>query len=234
MKNKYTHIFFDLDHTLWDYERNSAAALAEVFSRHKLDEHWAISLSELEHAFRQATHALWDRYNRLEIDKAYIHAHRFVHIAHILGVEAQEPIHALEETYQALGPDGRLLLPYSLELLEYLQHKNYKLHILSNGFDGTQHRKIKAAGIDPFFQHIITSETTGARKPHRSIFDYALKLTCCSPQEAVMIGDNWEADIKGAYNAGLAAIYYNPKKQKQEALPQVQIVHCLSEVKKYL
>ncbi|MCC5946387.1 MAG: YjjG family noncanonical pyrimidine nucleotidase [Bernardetiaceae bacterium] len=234
MKNKFKHIFFDLDHTLWDYERNSAVALAEVYANYKLEEVWQVALQDFERAFRQATHALWDRYNRLEIDKIYIHTHRFAHIAEILSVPTPKDIEQLENAYQMLGPDGKILLPYSREVLEYLQHKNYKLHILSNGFDGTQHRKLKATDITQFFSHIITSETTGARKPHRNMFEYALSIAPCQAEEAIMIGDNWEADIKGAVAAGLAAIFYNPQKEEKEQIPQVQVVHCLSEIKNYL
>lgn len=108
-----------------------------------------------------------------------------------------------------LLPTRKILFPYATEILEYLVSKDYRLHLITNGFEKTQHSKLKNSGLDPYFKEVITSEGSNSLKPHKEIFEYAFQKTGALPHESIMIGDSMDVDILGAINAGIDQVHVN-------------------------
>ena len=86
-----------------------------------------------------------------------------------------------------LLPTRTLLFPFAKEILQYLFDKNYSLHLLTNGFEKTQHSKLKYSGLSAFFTQVITSRVLIALKPQKEIFEFAFQKTGASPEESIMI-----------------------------------------------
>ncbi len=227
-KDKYKHIFFDLDHTLWDFDRNAREVLSGLYTKYQLQEHHP-DFEVFMQTYYQTTHQLWTWYNQQQITQAQIRELRFKMIFQQL----QIPIelidhHSLSEEYLYLTPRQPHLLPHTLEVLEYLKTK-YQLHIITNGFPEIQDLKLSSSGIQHFFPYVFTSANAGVQKPHKQIFLYALSTTGANPKDALMIGDNYDTDVKGAQGAGLDAIFFNPKKIPIDGYQGKQIA-CLSEL----
>jgi len=108
-----------------------------------------------------------------------------------------------------LLPTRKILFPHTIEILDYLTGKNYQLHLITNGFEKTQHSKLKNSGLDKYFKEVITSEASNSLKPHKEIFDYAFQKTGALHNESIMIGDTIEVDILGAVNAGIDQVHVN-------------------------
>ncbi len=132
-----------------------------------------------------------------------------------------------------LLPTRKLLFPYTIEILDYLSNKNYKLHLITNGFEKTQHSKLENAGLSKYFIEVVTSEGSNSLKPHKEIFDYALDKTNATKEESIMIGDSIEVDIQGAMNAGIDQIYVNHLKVDPEIKP-TYTVYSLKEIEQIL
>jgi putative hydrolase of the HAD superfamily len=144
---------------------------------------------------------------------------------------SEEVIDNLSNRYISVLPGFNHLLQDTIEILGYLKPQ-YKLHIITNGFEEIQHNKMQNSKIADFFETITTSEEAGVKKPHFQIFNIALQKANASPENSIMIGDSYEADIEGAKNAGLQAVffdYYGKNESKQ--VPQIQ---KLNELRMYL
>lgn len=199
------HLFFDLDHTLWDFDRNSAVAFDVIFKQHGFD----FSTDEfLKHYIPRNQH-YWKLYQLNQISHEDLRYYRLKDIFDILNIEvSKEQINQLSEDYIMHLPNSNHLFDGAIEVLEYLQ-PNYHLHIITNGFHFVQDKKLKNSNIEHFFKTITNSEMAGVKKPHPNIFEFALSLAKASKQESVMIGDSWEADIEGALDFGMDAIFFN-------------------------
>jgi putative hydrolase of the HAD superfamily len=219
---KYTQIFFDLDHTLWDFEKCSAETLQELYYKYDLGEEGNIGPEEFVHIFHQVNAELWDKYNHHLIDKAYIRENRFKDVFRRLGMPAYARHQEVGDEYLANCPRKPYLIPHTLELLDYLAGK-YPLHIITNGFHDVQHIKMSSSGILGYFKTVVTSECSGHRKPDPRMFDYALKQAGCLPAQAMMIGDNAETDVQGASDFGIDAVFYNPDALFHKAKPKYEI-----------
>ena len=205
----YKHLFFDLDHTLWDFDRNSAESIAELFETFQLSDLGIASADEFSRHFITVNRKLWADYDKNLIEHNFIRQHRFAMVFRSLGVDASA-IHAdLNAEYLRLLPIKRHLLESARELLEYLKDR-YTMHIITNGFAEIQAIKMDSSEIAHYFTHVITSENANAKKPDPLIFQYALALSGASVEESIMIGDNYEADILGAKSVGLDTVFYNP------------------------
>lgn len=199
------HVFFDLDHTLWDFERNSALTFEHILKKNKV----AISPDKFIEVYSPINFEYWSRYRNNLISKEVLRYGRLKDAFDVLGISVQEHlIHSLSEDYITYLSNYNHLFDGTLELLQYLKPK-YKLHIITNGFEEVQHKKLKNSGIIKFFETIVTSEMAGVKKPHPKIFEYALKKANTSAEKSVMIGDNLEADINGANAIGFKTVYYD-------------------------
>ena len=224
----YQHIFFDLDHTLWDFEKNSSETLTELYFEYDIGYHGNIDEQTYIQAFREVNRELWTKYDKSQIDKEYIRTKRFELIFGRLGIDPKKIASNIGDVYLFRCPKKPHLLPHSKEILDYLS-KNYQLHILTNGFNDVQAIKLKHSGISHYFQTIVTSESTGHRKPSQEIFEYALEQAQAPLQHSLMIGDNLDTDIEGALRIGMDAVFYNPDQVFHKKTPRYEI-KCLREL----
>ena len=208
---KYKHLFFDLDHTLWDFERNTSEAIKEIYEIFNFSKWKFFSFSDFMKIFNEVNNYLWDKFNHGLIERTELRNTRFNMILGKLGVLENDIPDGIGDKYLELAPVKSNVVPYTYEVLEHLK-PNYQLHIISNGFDDVQHSKLKASKIHDYFDIIITSDSSGHRKPQKGIFEFAMKHAGASTTDAIMIGDNIDTDIIGAQNAALDQIFFNPNK----------------------
>ena len=207
----YKHLFFDLYHTLWDFEKNSAECLADIY---EIFDFKGLNISNLE-AFQQEFSVVnkhhWSLLEKNLITHEDLRRRRFQETLENLGVKDLKKSFGLEinEYFLELLPKKAHLIEGAINVLEYLLPK-YELHIISNGWQDIQVNKMKSSEIHHYFGEIITNELAGTRKPDRRIFDYAIDVTKADLAESLMIGDNYEADILGAINANMDTVFYNP------------------------
>lgn len=226
----YQHIFFDLDHTLWDFERNSREALSELFQDFQLVSLApGLSLEDFLAVYYEVNEELWRLYNQGQIDQLELRHTRFQIVLSKLGVPKEKiPYRDLAEAYLEITPRKGYLVPYTLEVLEYLKDK-YPLHIITNGFADVQDIKLDSSGLSSYFDWVVTSANAGYKKPDKRIFDFALEKTRSQAQDCLMIGDNLETDILGARLSGIDHVFFNPKKNTHTEDIQIEI-DCLSQL----
>ena len=222
------HIFFDLDHTLWDFEANSDIAFKTIFSDHKL----SFDTGKFLNSYRKINQEYWKLYREERITKDQLRYGRLRDTFDLIKVEIDDrTIDQLAIDYIEELPKNNILFEGTREILDHLK-RNYKLHIITNGFNEVQYKKIENSGLSAYFDQIITSEDAGVKKPNPIIFKYALNRVNAVAHETCMIGDNWEADILGAKNQGLDVIYFNFYKEPLGA--NIKSVHNLLEIKRHL
>ena len=214
-KNK-KHIFFDLDHTIWDFDRNAEETLTELYIKHKLCDLGLSSCPDFITTYTLNNHQLWADYHLGKITKDHLRAERFSKTFLQLGVKPDNIPHQFEEDYVSVSPTKTNLFPGAEEVLRIL-HKNYHLHIISNGFKLTTITKMELCNLNPFFKNVIISEDVGVNKPDPIIFEYALDKAKATKSQSIMIGDSIEADINGALNFGLDAIFFNATEKEKPA-----------------
>ena len=229
---KYHHIFFDLDHTLWDFEKNSAETLADLYRQYGLMAFDLFSESRFIEKFKQVNGHLWDLYNAGKIDKGEIRERRFITIFTDLGLTPEQIPADFGQVYLQSCPKKSHIIPYAIETLDYLQRK-YALHIITNGFDDVQDIKLTSANIKKYFQEIVTSESVGFKKPEKEIFEYALDVSKAEVSSSIMVGDNLHTDIKGARGINMDQIYFNPNDLSHRENVTYE-VNCLSELSNIL
>ncbi|MFH1121395.1 MAG: YjjG family noncanonical pyrimidine nucleotidase [Bacteroidota bacterium] len=209
-KKTYRHIFFDLDKTLWDFDTNSIETFKEIFNKYNLTERGVHSFDEFLEVYNKHNHVLWEFYRQGEIVKEVLNIRRFALTLHDFGINDNLLSSRIAEDYVSLSPTKTNLFPHTIAILEYLS-KKYTLHIITNGFEEVQYRKLTHAGLMMYFSEIITSEDAGSKKPERLIFNYALKRSGALPEESLMIGDDEEVDIVGAFEAGMDQVLVDYK-----------------------
>ncbi|USQ03786.1 YjjG family noncanonical pyrimidine nucleotidase [Aquirufa antheringensis] len=196
-------LFFDWDHTLWDHDLNAKEVLLDLATEYRL----TIEPESYWNTFEKINNGLWDQYAAGEISQAELRETRFVRFFQELRVEG--PAEEFGDKYLERAPRKTNLMPGAFEVIQDLA-AHFPLYILTNGFDDIQYVKIEGAGMRSFFQEIITSQQVGTKKPNPLFYEYALERAGIQPGEALMIGDHVEADVRGALNAGIPAIHYNP------------------------
>ena len=226
------HVFFDLDRTLWDFEKNSLQTLTELVEQFNLLDKGVDSNINFIKKYRVHNERLWDLYRDDKIKKQELRGKRFFLTLKDFGIEDSILAEKIGLEYVRISPLKKALLPYAKDVLTYLKQK-YKLHIITNGFEEVQHIKLTKSGLSTFFNYIITSEKVGVKKPNVKIFDYALKKASVNKHQAVVIGDDLIADILGAKNAGIHQIYFNPNQIHHNEDLEFEI-SCLSQLKDLL
>ena len=227
-KKTITDVFFDLDHTLWDFDKNSALAFERVFEKNKIE----LSLALFLTAYEPINFNYWAAFREERVTKQQLRRGRLVDSFKKLNLEyPTEIIDLLSESYIEEMPVNNHLLPGAMELLEYLDPK-YNLHIITNGFHEVQQIKILNSGIKQFFKTVTSSEEVGVKKPNPKVFYKALAKAEVAAANSIMIGDTYGADIIGAEAVAMDVIFYN---YRQESIPShIKIVDHLSEIKNFL
>jgi len=226
---RYKHLFFDLDHTLWDFEKNSAEALFEVYVSYKLKERGVEDFKRFHLRYIHHNEFYWSKYRLGLVDKSTLRVERFHQTLKEFGLNSRNLAKGMEEDYLSISPYKQNLFPGAMEVLSHLG-KNHRMHIITNGFNEVQFIKLRQSGLEPFFEEVITSEQVGARKPSPHIFEVAIKRANAKLEESCMIGDNLEADIQGAINVGMDHVFFNPIGQKRE----IEVTHEIRELKELL
>jgi putative hydrolase of the HAD superfamily len=227
----YRCIFFDLDHTLWDYECNARETLLELHAAFNLIEK-GIVFEDFHRHFKTVNFQLWELYDRGLIDNEVIRSERFKQILEPFKAYEEKLCADLSHEYLYGCPKKANLIPYAKEVLDYLS-AHYSLTIVTNGFEEIQSVKLLSGNITHYFNHVITSQKAGFKKPSREIFDYALTVNSLSSHEVIMIGDNLITDIGGAKNASIDTIFYNPAGVTHSSEVDHEI-RCLSELQNIL
>jgi putative hydrolase of the HAD superfamily len=219
---KYRHIFFDLDHTIWDFDKNAEETLHELYIIHKLNDIGLTSADVFIETYTLNNHRLWREYHLGNITKETLREARFKQTFLDMGVHPDVIPNGFEDEYVKLCPTKTNLFPNAHETLEYLQSK-YTLHLISNGFKESQDIKINGTGIGKYFTHVIISEIAGVNKPDPGIFQFAIDAAGTTKHESLMIGDSLEADVLGALNFGMDAIFFNPLNTPKPDEVKIQI-----------
>lgn len=212
---KYKHLFFDLDHTLWDFEANSRQTLQELYDELELETLGVNDFGLFHKNYLTHNDKLWERYRNGYIKVDELRWKR-MWLTLLDFKIANEPLaRKMGNQFLDLLPTRKLLFPYTIEILDYLAAKKYYLHLITNGFEKTQHSKLKNSGLDKYFAEVITSEGSNSLKPKKEIFEYAFQKTGAMSHESIMIGDTVDVDILGAMNAGIDQVHVNHLTKEQ-------------------
>ncbi|MHB0754267.1 YjjG family noncanonical pyrimidine nucleotidase [Polaribacter sp. M15] len=226
---KIEHVFFDLDHTLWDFEKNSDLTFQKIFAKHNL----AIDIHTFLKVYKPLNREFWRLYREEKITKTALRYQRLKAAFDAVNFSISDDlIHQIADEYIQFLPDFNHLFHGTFEVLNYLKDK-YELHIITNGFEEIQSKKMNSSHISDYFKVIITSESVGVKKPNPKVFYHALRLANARADNSIMIGDSVEADILGALNVGMKAIHCN---FENEILDNSKFtsVSSLLEIKQYL
>jgi putative hydrolase of the HAD superfamily len=226
------HIFFDLDHTLWDYETNSVETIHELLATYAGQMGRPLTFEEFYPVYHQHNHDLWTRYRHNEIDNLTLRYQRWRMTFADFGIAEESWMHDMSEGFLEICPRKTGLMPNAIAVLEQL-HPRYPLHIITNGFAHIQDQKLDYSGLRPYFDVIITPDMVGYKKPHPQIFEAALEAAGCAPAQALHIGDSYPEDIVGGSALGMQVIYYNPKQKEnpdghREIGNLMELLHLLS------
>jgi len=228
---EYRHIFFDLDETLWDFKRNSMETLHELSIKYQFNER-GIEGGKFFERYHHHNNRYWDLYRKGKISREELRIIRWQTTLSEFDIDDSTFARNLSENYLQLLPNKKNLYEEALDLLIYLKPK-YSLHIITNGFEEVQLRKIEMSGIASYFTHVITSERAGSQKPKREIFLYAFSLTSATVNNSIFIGDSIEADINGAKAIGMDYVLFNPEKISHKEEIEQEICR-LSELRQWL
>lgn len=232
MAKQYQHLFFDLDHTLWDFEANSRLTLEELFVHHDLENQLKTSSTDFYTTYIAINDRLWSQYRKGEVTKEILREKRFFDTFDQFGLSDAEFSKHFEDEYLEKCPHKTQLLPGTEELLEHLRGK-YELHVITNGFVETQKIKMTKSGLHQFFGRMFSSEEIGVNKPDSKIFIESMRQTGAEVESSLMVGDNLEADIVGAKNCGMDQVFYNPGRAKHQEAPTFEVSHLL-QLKEFL
>ena len=230
---QYRQLFFDLDHTLWDFESNSKETLEDLYHNNLLINRGVTDFEQFFAHYSFHNHRLWDRYTKGFIKQDELRWKR-MWLALLEFKIADEPLaRKLSVQFLETLPTKKKLFPYTVEILEYLKNKNYKMHLITNGFESVQHNKLRESKLTNYFEQVITSEASNSLKPNKEIFDYALQKAGAVLGESIMIGDNQDADIQGGINAGMDTIFVNHLKVAP-TVKSTYMIHHLKELENIL
>jgi putative hydrolase of the HAD superfamily len=205
----YKDLFFDLDHTLWDFELNSKETMQELYINHHIA---ALGITDFDAFFNIYTahnHRLLDRYSKGFIKQEELRWKRIYLSLLDFKIANEQLSKEMSLEFLQILPTKKKLFPHTIEILNYLKEKDYKMHLITNGFESVQMQKIKNANIAHYFTEVVTSETSNSLKPNKEIFEFALKTTNATLSESIMIGDNETADIQGGINIGMDTVFVN-------------------------
>ena len=225
---KIKHLFFDLDRTLWDFEKNSHEELVSIYEKNKLHQKGISLKEEFIKVYKEINDECWELYRNNQMSKELLRSERFRRTLHYFGITDQALSEEIGNQYIENSPKRTTLIDGTLDLLDYLKGK-YQMHIITNGFEEVQFLKLNNSGLSNYFDVVITSEAVGFKKPNPIIFEYALTKANAKANESVMIGDDLQTDIKGGLNAGMECIYYNPHNVQHNLslLADIQQLHAM-------
>jgi putative hydrolase of the HAD superfamily len=231
---KYRHLFFDLDHTLWDFDANCRQTLEQLHIDLNLVDRGIDNFDQFYRNYLVHNDKLWARYRNGYIRQEELRIKRMWLTLLDFKIADDALARQLSELFLQLLPSRTLLFPDTIEVLTYLREKGYGMHLITNGFEKTQHSKLKNSGLEGFFEKVITSESSNSLKPQKEIFLHAMSSAGAAVQESLMIGDSLEVDIAGALNVGMDAVHVNYGDLPQEGVTPTYTVRHLRELERFL
>lgn len=228
-----THVFFDLDNTLWDYRRNAKITLVKLYEEFQVKEKFGYSFDEFYPFYYESNEQLWADYRDGKVTKDELRTRRFPEAFANLGIPNAEFALDYERRFVDEVTLSNYVVEGAEEILEYLKDK-YSLHILSNGFEEVTHDKINKSIVKNYIQTITTAEGAGAPKPNPKAFQVSIEKAGAKPDESIYIGDDWIADVIGATRFGMKAIFFNPLNENHLWIEEVPVIENLVELKNYL
>lgn len=233
INKRYHYLFFDLDHTLWDFETNSIASLNDLYEEAQLKDKGILDFNDFNLVYHQINDTLWDRFRKGLLSRQDLRWKRMWQTLLHYNINDEKLAVFMSERYLEILPTKNAVFPYAHELLDFCKEQSYQLHLITNGFEQTQLLKLKNSGMDGYFDKMITSEQAMTMKPNKEIFEYAFQQTGAHAKNSLMIGDALDVDILGAHNVGMDSVYFNPHRDDHVGNPTYEI-HCLSELKPIL
>ncbi len=231
---KYQHVFFDLDHTLWDFDTNSKETLFDLYHELELAALGVPAFEHFHNTYHHHNNIFWDRFRKGYITRDELRWKRMWRTLLDYKLHNEPLARQLSERYLQILPTKKNLFHDTVDILDYLAGKKYPMHLITNGFEKTQLEKLTNSNIFHYFTHIITSEAAGIMKPHLAIFEYAFKEAGTTAESSIMIGDTLDADIEGGNNAGMDTVYFNPSVPPSGKIVPTYIIQNLGELKKIL
>jgi len=228
----YKHIFFDLDNTLWDFDYNSKIVLGYIFDKFQLQQKGVPSKKKFISSYKKVNGELWFKYREGTLTKEVLRYQRFLKTLSIFNIQDQSLSKEIGDFYVSNSPCQTKLMEGAKDVLFNLS-LHYDLHIITNGFKEVQYIKLKKSGIYSFFNKIIVSEDVGVLKPHKNIFQYALKACFAKPKDCLMIGDDIISDVQGARSFGIDQVFFDYKFSNKKVQATYIISH-LKELEKIL
>ncbi|QTE23984.1 YjjG family noncanonical pyrimidine nucleotidase [Polaribacter cellanae] len=226
---KIEHVFFDLDHTLWDFDKNSDLTFQKVFKLNNIQ----VNTTAFLEVYTPINLKYWKLYREEKVSKEKLRYGRLKETFDAVNYNISDAmIHKIAIEYIVHLADFNYVFDGTFELLNYLKEK-YQLHIITNGFEEIQTKKMINSRINHYFDKIITSESVGVKKPNPRVFKYALETANADIEKSIMIGDNLEADVEGAINIVLKAIHCNFN-NSSITNPKILTVTSILELKQYL
>ena len=222
--NRISDIFFDLDHTLWDFEKNSELTFKLIFSKLNCK----VEINDFLAHYNPINQNCWRLYRQNKISQKELRIQRLIQTFNALNIKIKvKELKEISNQYIENLSKFPYLFEGANDLLKHLK-KNYKLHIITNGFDRVQNFKIKNSGLKPYFNFIFTAEKIGFKKPHPKIFETAMNTAGSTPYSSLMIGDTFEADIQGALKLGMQALHFNSHNEPEHK--RCTIIYSLKDI----
>ncbi|MBC7866266.1 MAG: noncanonical pyrimidine nucleotidase, YjjG family [Gloeobacteraceae cyanobacterium ES-bin-316] len=223
--NKYKHLFFDLDHTLWDFDSNARTTLTKIYGKFDLDTRVNAAFDDFYQKYLFHNNHLWERYHQGLISAEDLKWKRMWRTMLDFKIADEQLAKDISADFLEILPTQKEVFPHTFEIMDYLKAKKYDLHLITNGFEKTQWSKLQHCGLDKYFTHVITSESSNSLKPKKEIFEYAMAKAGASTRDSIMIGDNLDADIQGGINAGMDTIFVNHIQATTDIKPTYTITH---------
>ena len=228
----YKHIFFDLDHTIWDFDSNARATLIDLYAE-GLGQKVGADFDDFYERYLFHNAHLWSRYEKGFIGVEELKWKRMWRTMLDFKVADEKLSKEISVQFLEILPTKKSVFPHTFEILDYLIEKKYTLHLITNGFEKVQRMKLQNSGLDKYFTEVITSEGSNSLKPKKEIFDFALQKTNAELHECLMIGDNQDADLQGAIHAGMDQVFVNNIQEPLKLKPTYTITH-FKELEKIL
>lgn len=220
-------VIFDFDDTLFDHEHSSREGLRAVWKRYSCFQDIDLKSLEAEHSEQlEKIHFNYVLFGKMTIEEARIERFKNLFLNRKVEVDFETANNAAD-IYRMSYQKHRRCCDGAEELLKIFSRK-FKIGIVTNNLISEQEEKLKFLRIEKYINAMVTSEEAKMRKPHRFIFDYTLQKLNVNNDEAVMIGDSWEADIVGAHSAGIKCIWYNYRKT---AIPDINLAKEIRTLK---
>jgi putative hydrolase of the HAD superfamily len=222
---KYQHLFFDLDHTLWDFDANAMETLTDLYALHNLEQMGVKPFEVFYRKYLYHNEMLWEQYHNGKITADDLKWKRMYRTLLDFKIGSEPLAKEISAGFMEILPTKKNVFEHTFEILDYLLSKNYKLHLITNGFEKTQWSKLNNSGLAKYFTHVITSEASNSLKPKKEIFEFAVAKAGTTLSETIMLGDNLDADIKGAMDAGMDTIFVNHINVTTHLQPTHTITH---------